>query len=162
MEKEMASKTDICELMDKLTIEVLDLMEDEVKQKIEIEKNSNSGQLLMAKARYIQGQRTVSASQLPTENSAEFNALATVSTDSPESPRRASKVTLEQHPVDKENGFIDPIKWFGILVPQSLQLARNRFKKTIELAVDCTNTQLRLNRCMNQLEGLRQMKQVAS
>ncbi|GAB0092749.1 coiled-coil domain-containing protein 115 [Sergentomyia squamirostris] len=150
-----ASNKDICELMDKLTIEVLDLMEDEVKQKIEIEKNSNSGQLLMAKARYIQGHHTVSASQLPTENSPEFKALTTLAEDSEESP---SKVALEEHSVDKENGFIDPIKWFGILVPQSLQLARNRFKKTVELAVECTNTQLRLNKALVQLEGLREMK----
>ncbi|XP_059612523.1 coiled-coil domain-containing protein 115 [Phlebotomus argentipes] len=159
----MPEKEDICELMDKLTIEILDLMEDEVKEKIDIEKNSSSGQLLMAKARYIQGHRTVSASQLPTENTPEFNALARVSSDASESsPERVSKVSLEQHSVDKESGFIDPIKWFGILVPQSLQLARNRFKKTIELAVECTNTQLRLHQSLRQLKGLRQMKEAAS
>uniref|UniRef100_A0A1L8DCR2 Vacuolar ATPase assembly protein VMA22 n=2 Tax=Nyssomyia neivai TaxID=330878 RepID=A0A1L8DCR2_9DIPT len=158
----MGSKKDICELMDKLTIEILDLVEDEVKQKIDIEKNSNSGQLLMAKARYIQGQQTVSASQLPTENSQEFNALVTVESDFPESPEKATKVTMEQHSVNKESGYVDPIKWFGILVPQSLQLAKSRFRKTVELTVDCTNTQLRLNHSIRQLQGLREMKEVAS
>ncbi|XP_055679358.1 coiled-coil domain-containing protein 115 [Lutzomyia longipalpis] len=158
----MESKKDICELMDKLTIEILDLMEDEVKLKIDIEKNSNSGNLLIAKARYIQGQQTVSASQLPTENTPEFKALMTVGSDGQESTGDAVNVALEQHRVSKEDGYIDPIKWFGILVPQSLQLARTRFVKTIELVVSCTNTQLQLNHALRQLTGLRQMKEVHS
>ncbi|KAK7884267.1 hypothetical protein WMY93_027390 [Mugilogobius chulae] len=35
----------------------------------------------------------------------------------------------------------DPIKWFGILVPQSLKQAQSSFKQVIELSIDIANLQ---------------------
>lgn len=130
------------ELQDKLLIDMLDLIEQSVLCKMDIESTTNAGQLLLAKSRYIQGPQTVSGSQLPTENSNDFNALKTVTKQEGEI---GDELQLNVHKVDKENGFIDTIRWFGVLVPNSLQLARQRFDKAIELVVECANIQTKLN-----------------
>lgn len=140
------------ELQDKLLIDMLDLIEQSVLCKMNIEATTNAGQLLLAKSRYIQGPQTVSISQLPTENSNDFNALQTVT-------RREGEIDdeleLNTHKVDKENGFIDTIRWFGVLVPRSLQLAQERFNKAIELVVECANIQSKLNNTIRYILLLR-------
>lgn len=140
------------ELQDKLLIDMLDLIEQSVLCKMNIEATTNAGQLLLAKSRYIQGPQTVSISQLPTENSNDFNALQTVT-------RREGEINdeleLNTHKVDKEAGFIDTIRWFGVLVPRSLQLAQERFNKAIELVVECANIQSKLNNTIRYILLLR-------
>lgn len=134
------------ELVDKLTIEMLDLIEQQVKCKMNIGNLIAQGQIQIAKTRYTQGTRTVSTSQLPTENSHEFKALRTV--------ERANndvgdlQFNLNVQNVNKDEGFVDPIKWFGILVPQSLQLAKDAFQKSIEYSSECASIQSSLWRTM--------------
>ncbi|XP_055312560.1 coiled-coil domain-containing protein 115-like [Sitodiplosis mosellana] len=140
------------ELQDKLLIEMLDLIEQSVLCKMNIESTTNAGQLLLAKSRYIQGPQTVSVSQLPTENSNDFNALKTVTRQEDEIN---DELQLSTHKVDKENGFIDTIRWFGVLVPRSLQLAQERFNKAIELVVECANIQTKLNNTIRYILLLR-------
>ena len=140
------------ELQDKLLIDMLDLIEQSVLCKMNIEATTNAGQLLLAKSRYIQGPQTVSISQLPTENSNDFKALQTVTRREGEAE---DEFELNTHKVDKENGFIDTIRWFGILVPRSLQLAQERFNKAIELVVECANIQSKLNNTIKYILLLR-------
>lgn len=59
----------ICCEIDRLHIKILDLSEEEIKYKLELEKLMNSGYVNIAKARYIMGSKSVSMLQLPTENS---------------------------------------------------------------------------------------------
>lgn len=135
------------DLHDKVLIETLDLIEQFVACKIDIERTMNAGQLHMAKARYIQGQQSVAESKLPTENSADFNALKTVNRkEVAESNLIDDTFELETHKVDKENDFIDPIRWFGVLVPRSLHSAQEHFNRAIELSVECANIQTKLQK----------------
>lgn len=135
-------------LQDKLLLQMLDLVEQSVVCKMDIESTTNSGQLLLAKSRYIQGPQTVSKSQLPTENSNDFYALKTIVQNNDE-------LQLDVHKVDKENGFVDAIRWFGVLVPRSLQIAQERFNRAVELAVECANVQTKLNKTIRYLLLLR-------
>lgn len=130
-------------LQDKLLLDLLDLIEQTVLCKINIEATTNAGQLLLAKSRYIRGPQTVSKSQLPTENSNEFHALKTVSRTENEF---ADELQLSVHIVDKANGFVDSIRWFGVLVPRSLQLAQERFNRAVQLVIECANIQTKLNK----------------
>lgn len=139
------------ELQDKLIIELLDLIEQSVKCKLNIEQSNNDGSLSMAKARYCQGAQSVAESKLPTENSAEFNALRTVQLNE----TSGQEFQLQSHAVEKETGFIDPLKWFGILVPRSLQTAQQSFIKSLELVVEAANVHLKLQRTITNILALR-------
>lgn len=156
----MTKKEEVCELLDKLTIEMLDLIQQNIHNKIQVENASIEGQLLIAKSRYLKGSSTVSVSQLPTENTAEFNALATISQTNPTNELGSEALLeLNLNPVDKANGYIDPINWFGILVPQCLQAARDKFQRSIRYACECANIQINLLKTMEQILRLRQLKQ---
>ncbi|CAN9516077.1 unnamed protein product [Ophioblennius macclurei] len=54
-----------------------------------------------------------------------------------------SEKTPELNPVDKshQNPQQDPLKWFGILVPQSLKQAQSSFKEVIELSAEVATLQ---------------------
>lgn len=143
------------ELQDKLIIEMFDLIEQSVTSKINFETTMNAGQLLLAKSRYIQGSQSVSTSKLPTENSSEFNALKTVTQTTPQTNSQHSEMQLNVEEIDREKSFIDPLRWFGVLVPRSLQLAQERFNNAIEIAIECTNVQLKLQKTIESLLLLR-------
>lgn len=141
------------ELQDKLILELFDLIEQSVQCKRNIEITTNSGQLLLAKSRYIQGAQSAAVSKLPTENSNEFNALKRTipPVDASEEPALA----LETHKVDKDNGFIDPLRWFGVLVPRSLQMAQEHFNKALNYVVESANISLKLNKTISSILLLR-------
>lgn len=139
------------ELQDKLTIELFDLIEQSVKCKLNIESASNGGQLHLAKARYYQGSQTVAVSKLPTENSAEFNALRTIERDN----ESGGEFELKSNPVDKDNGYVDPLKWFGILLPRSLQLAQQSFINTLEYIAEAANIHMKLQTTITNILALR-------
>lgn len=132
-------------LQDKLILELFDLIEQSVKCKRNIEITTNSGQLLLAKSRYIQGAQCAALSKLPTENSNEFNALKRIS------PSGDSTLELATHKVDKENGFIDPLRWFGVLVPRSLQTAREQFNKALDYVIESANISLKLHKTISSI-----------
>lgn len=146
------SKEDICNLMDKLSLRMLELMEEEVRRKLAVERAMKNGEILLAKTRFQTGSQSVSQLQLPTEDSKEFCALTTVAKES-------DQLSLEEHTVDKESGRIDPLKWFGILTPRSLAFAARNFRKATLASVDCANTHIELNQTIAALNGLKQMKE---
>lgn len=151
--RKMANLQAVCELMDKQYIHLLELIEKDVSNKIYLEKQMNSGSLLIAKTRYLKGQQTVSSAQLPSDDSDEFKALSTVERD-----EEAHWSLMKKHPVDKEKGFIDPLRWFGVLVPQSLQLAKDKFRNCLFLIVEQANIQSTIQRTIRQLLHLKNVK----
>ncbi|XP_026465550.1 coiled-coil domain-containing protein 115 [Ctenocephalides felis] len=154
----MSTKEEVCMLLDKLTLEMLHLMEQEVQCKINIEKTTKDASVELARARYVKGQQTVSVLQLPTEKSTEFDALSVVTQDDDESEDLSDKVDLRTRPADKEKGEIDPLKWFGVLVPQSLQRAQKLFKQSLEYVVECRNVQGQLHSAIEGLFALNALK----
>ncbi|CRK89753.1 CLUMA_CG003470, isoform A [Clunio marinus] len=150
--------TELKELMDKLILQTLELVEEDVTLKINIEKLTNEGALLMAKTRYSQGPKTVSVSQLPGESDdgPEFNALKI--TVRSENDLGTSEFELEKSAVNKESNHIDPINWFGILVPQSLKTARERYEKALELVIESANVEQKLQKNYQLYEKLKSIK----
>ncbi|XP_053696087.1 coiled-coil domain-containing protein 115 [Sabethes cyaneus] len=150
------TREEVCLLMDELLIRSLELVEQEVKLKTTIEAITNEGRLNLAQTRYHKGPNSVSSVQLPTEDYKEFNALNTV-TESKDD-EGITKLKLEQHPVDKDNGYIDPIRWFGVLIPPTLQDARKKFTRSVEFVVECANVQIELRSILLKFEELNKMK----
>ncbi|XP_062565826.1 uncharacterized protein LOC134228069 [Armigeres subalbatus] len=151
-----ATREDVCQLMDKLLIHSLELMEQEIKLKTTIEAVTNDGQLDLAHTRFTKGSHSVSAVQLPTEDYKDFSALNSLSEDRDELDN--VKIALDNHPVDKEAGYIDPVRWFGILMPPTLQSARNKFCRALEYVVECGNVQIQLRNVLLNYEKLNKMK----
>lgn len=152
----MPTKATICTLLDKQTLDLFDLIEQQVQCKINIEKSTVDGQLMIAKSRYINGTQTVSVAQLPTKNSAEFNALTTVCVDEQSKPNH---FTINRQSVDKDSGHVEPLKWFGILTPQSLLTAQQHFQKAIEFVGECATIQVNLLNTLSNLLQLSELKE---
>jgi hypothetical protein len=157
METELfESKTEVCELLDKLLIQTLELIEQDVAIKVNIEKLTNEGYLLLAKTRYIQGQNTVSLANLPSEDGDEFAALKTVTRSSDEI--NTVQFELQQHEVSSETSHVDPLKWFGIIVPQSLKTAKDHFQKATELVIESANIEMKLKQNYRLFGKLKKIK----
>lgn len=58
----------------------------------------------------------------------------------------------------KNTKYEDPIKWFGILVPQNLRLAQSSFKLALEFSVENANIQAELDACLSKYQELRGIK----
>lgn len=97
-------------------------------------------------------------SQLPaeSEDTREFKALKTIARKQTE--LESAEFELETHPVDKESDHIEPINWFGILVPQSLKTARERYEKAIELVIESANVEQRLKKNYDLIDKLKTIK----
>lgn len=100
----------------------------------------------------------MSTSQLPAESDEgrEFNALKTIYRT--KANLETVLYELKQHSVDKEFNRVEPINWFGILVPHSLRSARDRYEKAIELSVESANVQQRLQKNYQLLDKLKTIK----
>ncbi|KAH8407133.1 hypothetical protein KR222_007951 [Zaprionus bogoriensis] len=139
------------QLLDALYLDMFHLIEAHTQCRINIERTSSNGAILLARTKFQQGGQSLSTAQIPTENSAEFNALCrVVSADD-----RVADVSIERHAVDKDEGYVEPLHWFSVLPPMSLRNAVEQFKKSIELVAESTNLQRELNRVLNGINRLR-------
>ncbi|XP_023177015.2 uncharacterized protein LOC111603591 [Drosophila hydei] len=146
-------KSDRCaagQLLDSLYLNMFHLIEAHTQCRIDIERTNSDGAILLARTKFQQGGQSISTAQIPTENSAEFNALCRVINAADDD------ISIERHPVDKENGYVDPLYWFSVLPPMSLRNAVDKFKRTIELIAESTNLQRELNKVLNGIGRLRQ------
>lgn len=146
----------ICSTLDKLSLDALTLMEEHIKLKLNVENTMCSGEASLAKTRYIMGQNSVTALQLPTENSADFEAPIKVNLDENELGTKTFDVELQK--VTDENNVQDPLKWFGFLVPHSLHYAQNMFRQAIQWNVQAANVQVKLNDTLNTIGQLKLLK----
>lgn len=128
----------VYDILDKTILKQLQLMEDKMCCELMIESSINNGSFQLAKSRYIMGQSSVSMTQLPTECSAEFQA-SILCEDVVEDGTKQLKL-IENN----EGNTVNPIRWFGVLVPQNLHKAQNIFQNSINHVVDCVNVQLQL------------------
>lgn len=151
------TRDQVCELMDKILLQTIELIEQDVTLKINIEKLQNDGILNIAKTRYIQGQQSVSFAQLPTEESPEFNALKTVTRTNDEID--SLQFELQKHLISKDNNFPDPTRWFGVIIPQNLKSARDSFQKTIDLVIESANVEQRIKQNCTNYQKLKKIKE---
>lgn len=143
------------QLLDALYLDMFHLIESHTQSRIDIERTSSSGAILLARTKFQQGGQSLSTAQIPTENSAEFNALCRVVYADDTDNKQILNVTTERHDVDKQNGYVDPLHWFSVLPPMSLRNAVDKFKKSIELIAESTNLQRELNKLLNSINRLR-------
>lgn len=147
----------ICNILDKLTLDALLLMEEEIQTKLTVETAMSAGETNLAKTRYIIGQNKVSAIQLPTEKSPEFEAALKVC--EVEDEALFDKVSYEIQLTKKEDKIVqDPIKWFGVLVPQSLVNAQSMFRQALQWSVKAVNIQRQLSETLGKINELKQIK----
>uniref|UniRef100_A0A182N614 Vacuolar ATPase assembly protein VMA22 n=1 Tax=Anopheles dirus TaxID=7168 RepID=A0A182N614_9DIPT len=150
----MENREEVCELMDKLLLNSLDLIEQDVRLSQDIERLTTEGQLDLAHTRFTKGPNAASAVQLPTEDYKPFRALRTVSESvdgakDEDTPRAIPRLTLECHPVAVDEGRIDPATWFGILRPPSLNSAKDRFTRSLDTIVERANVRATLTSYLN-------------
>lgn len=153
----MTDTPQIHALIDNLYLEMLDLVEQQVKCQLNIENSVVGGQLLVAKTRYTLGTNSVTIAQLPTENTPEFNALATVNHSNSGGDASMSALELNRHDVDKAAAYPEPLHWFGILLPQSMLAAQRLFRKSVEYTVECANVRINL---LNVIGNILKLKKI--
>uniref|UniRef100_A0A182PQW0 Vacuolar ATPase assembly protein VMA22 n=1 Tax=Anopheles epiroticus TaxID=199890 RepID=A0A182PQW0_9DIPT len=157
---ENASKDELCELMDKLLLNSLELIEQDVQLSQDIARLTTEGQMELAHTRFTKGPNAVSAVQLPTEDYKPFQALHTVKVEEDANePGTIPHRKLEHHLVDGEDGgHIDPSAWFGILRPPSLNNAKERFIRSLDTIVERANVRSKLSSYLNMFEILQKRK----
>uniref|UniRef100_A0A2R5LFD0 Vacuolar ATPase assembly protein VMA22 n=1 Tax=Ornithodoros turicata TaxID=34597 RepID=A0A2R5LFD0_9ACAR len=161
-----APSCDASEKADDVVITALERMETILSLREGLNELFESGLLDLARARYANGNRSVSALQL---HLGEISARRTVATVPQKSPSTGGMynhfeiVTATQgngdseEPVRKRHGDSkddevkvephrdqDPLKWFGVLVPSSLRTSQRRFVSALEVIADIATEQSRL------------------
>lgn len=146
----------ICEILDKLALDNLNLMQQYILQKLEVEKCMCEGESHLAKSRYIMGRNSVSALQLPTENGPEITAAAVVRKEEDSDSICGESFDLDIKRKPEESS--DPIRWFGVLVPQNLHYAQAKFKQALLWTVKAANTQNQLRTVCIKIAQLEELK----
>lgn len=148
----------ICDTLDKLTLDALTLTEEKVKLALNTENAMCGGEAHLAKARYIMGHNNVSALQLPTENSPEFTASAKVYPYEDEKLFGETSYELHLTKKSEDETVQNPVRWFGVLVPQNLNYAQNMFRQALQWAVQAVNVQRQLQETIQKIYDLKEVK----
>lgn len=158
MEQNTKDLDNICDTLDKLTLDALTLMEEKVKLALNTENAMCGGEAHLAKARYIMGHNNVSSLQLPTENSPDFTAVAKVYPN--EDEKLFGETSYELHLTKKSDDETvqDPIRWFGVLVPQNVNYAQNMFRQALQWAVQAVNVQKQLRETIQKIYEIKGVK----
>ncbi|XP_047347854.1 coiled-coil domain-containing protein 115-like [Vespa velutina] len=150
---------DICNDIDKLFLRNLELIEEKVSTNVQMELLFRSGHIELAKARYICGKENVSILQIPvhTENISSLFKLESKFIKESEDTISSFDISLREENEFGEN-IQNPIKWFGVLVPQNLRAAQKRFQESVYLATKIANIHCELDFISNKLKGLYLLK----
>lgn len=153
--------------MDNLALESLELLEEKILLSIQIENKLREGHIELAKARYIRGKESVGMLQIPSEEN-EVKPLFELETKFNESNGKENSEKEEFPTFDisfkksdnQEEEIQNPLKWFGVLVPQSLKSAQKHFQDAIFLSVKLANVQSELNKVTGKTDSLKKLKNV--
>lgn len=150
---------EICNAIDKLVLRNLELLQEKVSTVIQMELLLRSGHIELAKARYICGKENISILQVPvhTEKIASLFELESKFTEDSEDAVPSFDISLREKNELGED-IQNPVKWFGVLVPQNLRTAQKRFQESVYLATKIANIQCELNSISNKLKALYLLK----
>lgn len=146
---DLPSEAVACELLDKIILKQLHLMEDKMNCELNIESSIQNGSIHLAKSRYIMGQSSVSTARLPTESSPEFSATTLCETTEEDGVKQLKVIEN-----DAEN-VVNPLRWFGVLVPQNMHKAQSIFQNAINYVVECVNVQVQLQTNLKNIQILK-------
>lgn len=145
-----AKQSNTIEELDEICVRILELMNESIKCKLDLEKTLKSGCIDLAKTRYILGNtNSVSAMKIPTED---ISASSTIV-----STKEEENASFE---LNREVPKQDPLKWFGILVPSNLRQSQAWFSKTLDFSVQSANIGNDLNAKVDQYKTLLQKKKL--
>lgn len=171
---------------EKLLENAIDAADKILKLRDSLNELLENGLLELARMRYSNGNKSVSALQL---NMGEVEALRTVrchfddpkhrryphfelldaavGSGNPENNAAASEVRKRgeaakpsEEPHERPASPTDPLRWFGLLVPQSLRRSQKCFVNALELIVDVANEQSRLTAALDAYKGGEQQQGV--
>lgn len=160
------SLDEVCEALDNLSIQNLELIEEKVLLSIQLENLLRQGHIDLAKARYIRGKESVGMLQVPSEDNeirSLFDLETSYSKDEPEKMKDIPNFDISLRKSNKEEEAPqDPIKWFGVLVPQSLKSAQKHFQDALYLTVKIANIQAQLTEVTSQSASLKLLKKITT
>lgn len=145
----------LSEEIDELMLHKLELIEEKVCGNIQMETLLKDGHIELAKAKYIRGKENVSMLQVPNNEATVISLfdLETKTTDEDNDTVPCFDISFKKLS-DDTDGPGDPIKWFGVLVPQNLKNSQKRFQESIYLAAKIANVQAELISVLSKLKTL--------
>ena len=190
----LMTENEINEELDELALEYLLLNQNLIDTKLMLEQLMKEGYMGLAQSRYTMGRSSsISCLQLPNEEWEPFDANLKVkrseclrqeinvkfnylsldydaepnvveNLDSQLVNRKKSKTEKE---ITKTSvGKKDPLKWFGVLLPNTLKQSQKNFTRAIELTVEASNIQNEVGAVMARrqflLRHLKKLKSVDS
>lgn len=140
-------------LIDAMYLQLIHLIEQQIRVQRQLQSNTSRSQLILARNRLQQGllSRTIT-SRLP-GCPTPYRALCRLV----ECGRSwCSTLQLFRFKVDPSHGFFDPfIRLFGALVPYSLRMKHHLWEQRIELIVECANIQRELQSLIKSIEQVK-------
>ncbi|XP_014211643.1 coiled-coil domain-containing protein 115 [Copidosoma floridanum] len=168
MAQDLEKKFDeICEALDNLAIKNLELIEEKVLLTVSLEKSIRQGHINLAKARYIRGKENVGILQIPSKEH-DIKSLFDLETTFRNSEEDKQEKDFPHYDIclkkcgEGEDEPQNPIKWFGVLVPQSLKIAQKHFQDALYVAVRLANLQAELAKTKRQSDSLKVLKTEAA
>ncbi|XP_066585963.1 coiled-coil domain-containing protein 115 [Prorops nasuta] len=150
------TKDDICQKLDEMVINSLELMEDKISINFVMEKLNSNGYIEFAKVRYLFGKDSVSILKIPVDKhnlTSLFNLESCVT--EVDSKHSVTSFTAHMKTSNPCNITIEnPIKWFGILIPKNLKIAQTIFQDAVFLSIRLANVQLKLLAILVEIERL--------
>lgn len=146
----------LSEKIDDLLLHKLELMEEKVRGTVQMETLLRDGHIELAKAKYIRGKENISILQVPNNEdtvTSLFDLETSVLNDNDDNNVPSFDISLKKSS-NVTDGPRDPVKWFGVLVPQNLKNSQKRFQESVYLAAKIANVQVELNSVLSKLEAL--------
>lgn len=146
---------DICKAIDENLLRNLELMQEKIDIDVQMEKILRDGYIELAKAKYIRGKESISVLQVPVDNERVVTLFELETKLTEETGKIVPNFDISLKRLDKsEDEIQDPIKWFGVLVPQSLRIAQKRFQESLYLIVRAANIQAEIASVVDKLQSL--------
>ncbi|KOC63501.1 Coiled-coil domain-containing protein 115 [Habropoda laboriosa] len=146
---------DICRAIDDNLLRNLELMQEKVNVNVQMENILRDGYIELAKAKYIRGKESISVLQVPVDDEKVVSLFELETKLTEETGIIIPNFDISLKTLGKgEDEIQDPIKWFGVLVPQSLRIAQKRFQESLCLAVRAANIQAEVTSVLDKLQSL--------
>ncbi|XP_070154530.1 coiled-coil domain-containing protein 115 [Polyergus mexicanus] len=144
----------LSEEIDELLVRKLELIEEKIRENVQMETLLKDGHIELAKAKYIRGKENISILQVPNNEdtvTSLFNLETNVTNDNDAVVCFDISLKKSSNETDEPK---DPVKWFGVLVPQNLKNSQKRFQESIYLAAKIANVQAELTSVLSKLKIL--------
>lgn len=134
------------EELNEICIKLIQLMDDYCSHMEQLEHYLRDGHVHLAKSRYLMGNHSVSDLQLPT--SGPYIARTTIIHE-----EENNSMALVQNAHGN-----DPMKRFGVLVPNSLRIAQEKFCKCLEFTIEAVSIKTQVENIQKKYSKLKDIR----